>query len=167
MFGDPPAKLVLVVMASSASGDGSAFGWSGRLVDLAARSDMTVGELLRCLADLSALGLIRRIEVGDGYEAWALLPRLADDEGDAYDTWTPPDPPGATRQRRYSAAKIAPAKRRYVYDRDSYMCRRCGTLDDLSIDHIIPRSRGGGNEVENLQTLCRSCNSSKGAKCHG
>lgn len=43
-------------------------------------------------------------------------------------------------------------------------CYNCGTKEDLSIDHIIPLSRGGRHSIGNLQTLCRTCNSSKGDK---
>lgn len=55
---------------------------------------------------------------------------------------------------------------RSVMERDEYRCKHCGTCKDLTIDHILPRSKGGGNEIENLQTLCRSCNSKKGVKDH-
>ncbi len=41
-------------------------------------------------------------------------------------------------------------------------CVRCGTTEDLTADHIRPRAHGGTNEPENLQTLCRRCNSRKG-----
>ena len=43
-------------------------------------------------------------------------------------------------------------------------CYNCATKEDLSIDHIIPLSRGGRHSIGNLQTLCRPCNSSKGDK---
>ena len=42
-------------------------------------------------------------------------------------------------------------------------CLHCGTRRYLSLDHIIAESRGGPSTIENLQTLCRSCNSKKGA----
>ena len=51
-----------------------------------------------------------------------------------------------------------------VFERDRYRCLGCGTWKSLSIDHIIPESSGGPTVFENLQTLCRSCNSRKGVK---
>ncbi len=41
-------------------------------------------------------------------------------------------------------------------------CEYCGKLDGLSWDHLIPRSKEGPDDVENLVLCCRSCNSSKG-----
>ena len=58
-----------------------------------------------------------------------------------------------------------------LFARDGFLCRLCltpfanphdGTA--VHVDHIIPVSRGGGNEVDNLQLLCRACNLSKGAR---
>jgi 5-methylcytosine-specific restriction endonuclease McrA len=46
--------------------------------------------------------------------------------------------------------------------RDGERCRRCGRMDDLTIDHIIPISAGGSDDLRNLQILCRPCNSRKG-----
>jgi 5-methylcytosine-specific restriction endonuclease McrA len=40
-------------------------------------------------------------------------------------------------------------------------CVYCGTRDDLTIDHIVPLSRGGLNVRANLQSACKPCNSSK------
>lgn len=51
-----------------------------------------------------------------------------------------------------------------IYTRDDYKCVYCGSTEDLTLDHIIPLSRGGNNDASNLATACRSCNSSKGAK---
>lgn len=59
---------------------------------------------------------------------------------------------------------IDPALRLHVYARDGFACLRCGTTSDLSLDHIHPWSKGGLDTEDNLQTLCRSCNSSKGAR---
>jgi 5-methylcytosine-specific restriction endonuclease McrA len=44
----------------------------------------------------------------------------------------------------------------------AYECAYCQASDYIAIDHIIPISRGGSDDLENLQFLCRSCNSSKG-----
>ncbi len=48
-----------------------------------------------------------------------------------------------------------------IFFRDR-MCLECFTRDNLTIDHIIPVSRGGKSVYENLQILCGPCNSSKG-----
>lgn len=48
-----------------------------------------------------------------------------------------------------------------IFERDKFSCRLCGTHHRLSIDHIVPWVLGGTNNVENLQTLCISCNSTK------
>ena len=51
-----------------------------------------------------------------------------------------------------------------VLERDAYRCVHCKTHVDLCVDHIKPESKGGALTMMNLQTLCRSCNSIKGAK---
>lgn len=50
-----------------------------------------------------------------------------------------------------------------VFRRDHYRCVKCGRHWDLTADHIIAFSNGGQTTIENLQTLCRWCNSQKGA----
>jgi 5-methylcytosine-specific restriction endonuclease McrA len=60
--------------------------------------------------------------------------------------------------------KIPAAVRDLVYERDGYQCVECGAAEDLTLDHIYPWSLGGSDAAENLCTLCRSCNSSKGAR---
>lgn len=54
--------------------------------------------------------------------------------------------------------------RNRVYARDGWRCLWCGSTQDLTLDHIWPWSLGGEDTEDNLRTLCRSCNSSKGAK---
>ena len=41
-------------------------------------------------------------------------------------------------------------------------CAKCGAGFDMTVDHVKPRSWGGTNDGDNLQWLCRNCNSSKG-----
>lgn len=57
---------------------------------------------------------------------------------------------------------ISDKLRREVYARDEWKCRVCGDPADLTIDHIWPHAKGGTNALDNLQTLCRPCNSAKG-----
>jgi 5-methylcytosine-specific restriction endonuclease McrA len=55
--------------------------------------------------------------------------------------------------------------RKEVFLRDSHTCQYCGTRQkDLTIDHIIPRHRGGRHTWENLVSACRACNHRKGGK---
>lgn len=41
-------------------------------------------------------------------------------------------------------------------------CQNCGTTERIEIDHIKPLSKGGTNHIDNLQPLCKPCNSAKG-----
>jgi len=45
-----------------------------------------------------------------------------------------------------------------------FKCVNCESKNNLTIDHIIPVSKGGTDDYSNLQILCKSCNSSKGNK---
>ena len=55
--------------------------------------------------------------------------------------------------------------RREIFIRDGYRCQYCGRqTGDLTIDHVIPRSRGGSHTWENLVSACRACNHRKGGK---
>ena len=57
--------------------------------------------------------------------------------------------------------------RQNAFIRDNFQCQYClKTLPkkDLTIDHIIPLSKGGGNTWENVTTACHPCNNSKGSK---
>lgn len=45
-------------------------------------------------------------------------------------------------------------------------CVFCGASENLTIDHIVPVSRGGTDDIDNLQAACRRCNSSKGNSSH-
>ena len=58
--------------------------------------------------------------------------------------------------------QVTKEQRKRIMERDGNKCVNCGSTKNLSIDHIIPRSKGGSNEDKNLQTLCNICNSSKG-----
>ena len=56
--------------------------------------------------------------------------------------------------------------RESVLLRDQYQCRRCGCVvlpKDAECDHVVPLADGGRDEMENLQTLCRTCHAEKSA----
>ena len=57
---------------------------------------------------------------------------------------------------------IPPSLREAVMERDGRACRQCGTTESLSLDHVIPFSRGGTDDIGNLQVLCMPCNLRKG-----
>jgi 5-methylcytosine-specific restriction endonuclease McrA len=51
-----------------------------------------------------------------------------------------------------------------MLDRCGYACAICGKVGKVAIDHIVPISKGGDHNIENLQPLCQSCNSRKSNK---
>lgn len=67
-----------------------------------------------------------------------------------------------SRKRRNQFAEGRPDLMLALIERDGYQCKNCEGQEDLSIDHIIPLSKGGSDDLDNLQILCKSCNSSKG-----
>lgn len=64
--------------------------------------------------------------------------------------------------------RISREVRLLVLARDKYSCQACGRKRGgnvkLDVDHHIPTSKGGTDELENLITLCRDCNQGKGDK---
>lgn len=66
--------------------------------------------------------------------------------------------------------KMTTNLKKFILERDDYTCQACGASlhNDfnlkLEVDHIVPISKGGKTDPSNLQTLCRKCNRSKGAK---
>ena len=54
--------------------------------------------------------------------------------------------------------------RHRIMRRDGYSCVYCGSKKDLTIDHVIPKSKGGDNTWKNLVTCCSPCNLKKGDK---
>lgn len=68
---------------------------------------------------------------------------------------------------RMERAKVSNAMRSHIFERDGYKCLCCGKSmneAELEIDHIIPISIGGKSVEDNLQTLCKACNISKGTQ---
>ena len=64
---------------------------------------------------------------------------------------------------RVERGKVSSKMRFEIFERDGYCCKKCGSRDNLEIDHIIPISKGGKSTYDNLQTLCHNCNYNKGS----
>jgi 5-methylcytosine-specific restriction endonuclease McrA len=60
--------------------------------------------------------------------------------------------------------KVPPVSRRELLRRDGHKCQYCGTGKSLTIDHVIPRSRGGSHTWDNVVIACEKCNGRKGDK---
>lgn len=55
--------------------------------------------------------------------------------------------------------------RREVFARDHHTCQYCGTgTKELTVDHVVPRHRGGSHTWENVVSACRTCNHRKGGR---
>lgn len=72
--------------------------------------------------------------------------------------------PAVVRLHRYvnMPYKGVMLTRQNVFKRDGHQCQYCGTRKELTIDHLIPRSKGGGSDWANLVTACKRCNARKG-----
>lgn len=64
----------------------------------------------------------------------------------------------ATKERLW---KIPPVSRREVLRRDNHTCQYCGSNKHLTLDHVIPVSRGGEHKWDNVVTACEKCNQRK------
>ncbi len=65
------------------------------------------------------------------------------------------------RVPRLQARRIT---RRAIFARDGFRCQYCGGTSSLTVDHVTPRSRGGGSTWDNVVTACAPCNLRKGDK---
>lgn len=75
-----------------------------------------------------------------------------------FDNWT--KEPHITRREYYNMRETLLDA---LIERDGFHCKKCSSTENMTIDHIVPIAKGGKNELSNLQLLCKSCNSRKGA----
>src|ERR1700759_4339914 len=52
--------------------------------------------------------------------------------------------------------------RRAVFARDDWTCQYCGSRSNLTVDHVVPRSKGGSSSWDNIVASCAPCNRRKG-----
>ncbi len=73
--------------------------------------------------------------------------------------------PSVVSLKSYVRPAMYPAFTRFnVFLRDRFSCQYCGATDDLTFDHLVPRSRGGLTRWGNVVTACAPCNLKKGGK---
>lgn len=74
--------------------------------------------------------------------------------------------PSVIRLSRYIVIpyKRVMLTRQNLFKRDRNACLYCGSTKDLTLDHVLPKSRGGESNWTNLATACKKCNSIKGNK---
>ena len=53
-----------------------------------------------------------------------------------------------------------------VFLRDKFLCQYCGSKNELTFDHLLPRSKGGKTNWDNVVTACSSCNVKKGGRLY-
>jgi len=142
----PLALLTRIIKASSNEGD------------------IVLDPFCGCATTCVAAQQLGRKWIGIDIEKQAvsiLVERLSDDAGmfkDFINTKTPP--------QRTDIQKVEPIQsvKERLYKEQNSLCNACGTEFDiwnLEIDHIIPKSKGGGNYYENYQLLCSNCNKMK------
>jgi 5-methylcytosine-specific restriction endonuclease McrA len=120
------------------------------------------------------------IHVDDGryvnydFETWAELSQLRDSFPPASHDWVATvrfqlAVPKIIRLLGYDRlpAQIVKLNRRNLFARDRNQCQYCGkhfSTSELSIDHVVPRTQGGGDSWENLVCACIKCNARKGGR---
>ena len=73
--------------------------------------------------------------------------------------------PSVVSLKQYVKPARTPAFTRFnVFLRDKFECQYCGDVDELTFDHVIPRSRGGRTTWDNVITACSPCNLRKGGR---
>jgi 5-methylcytosine-specific restriction endonuclease McrA len=71
--------------------------------------------------------------------------------------------PSVVSLKTYVRPAIYPAFTRFnVFLRDKFSCQYCASDEDLTFDHLVPRSRGGQTRWDNVTTACAPCNLAKG-----
>jgi hypothetical protein len=148
---------------------GEVFVESGRTVmipiDVAARI-ATVADSPRKKLDLNWLGWISLLTHMGDLDPWLCGDR---DDADSVEGAVALIKAKLERQSkiqsgRRSFALVRGVSYAAIASRDGEKCATCGRTDNLTVDHVLALAKGGSNDIDNLQLLCRSCNSRKGAR---
>lgn len=88
----------------------------------------------------------------------------------AIDLLSQPETAPGPERRAFPSHRQWQRLRLAVFERDGWRCVYCGAPIDIAsghADHVMPRSRGGSDEIDNLAAACGPCNLDKGAKTPG
>ena len=140
----PLDKLVLIYLADNWSTSGHLTYSIEKIAEFALVDYDTADKTIKSLEDNGAIWAIRQKMMQDEI-------RLADEIRKNKAT---------SYQKRGVPKKI----KAIVHSKDNYACVICKNTEDLCVDHILPEVEGGSDDIDNLQTLCRSCNSKKGTR---
>jgi 5-methylcytosine-specific restriction endonuclease McrA len=148
--------LLLLVLLTEAGNGTSAIPsrLTPSLATLASGSGLAKSAVAEYLRYLEGLAWIERVQP-------ARTSRYARTTYSVFIGQDDPDWSSAVRGPRPS---IPGALRRRVMDRDGHRCVICRAVADLTLDHLVPWSRGGEDTEENLRVLCRPCNARKGTR---
>ena len=73
--------------------------------------------------------------------------------------------PSVIALKDYIVPQSKPSFTRFnVFLRDKFSCQYCGSNEELTFDHLLPRSKGGETHWDNVVTACSACNVKKGGK---
>ena len=135
--------------------------WKDELIN-AHKSGFTVGVILECIG-------CRKARYFVDYEDYPVCEECREYEKEKYDREH--QDIREIVQHSTSSFRSKPKKepipnelRWAVFERDNFTRKHCGSRRNLSIDHIVPESKGGQLTMENTQTLCKPCNSRKGVR---
>ena len=81
-----------------------------------------------------------------------------------YIRWEEYNSKKAVKRRKANGFTSKENVRKWVFTTHGEKCLKCGSKEDVQLDHIVPIHKGGENKLSNLQPLCKSCNVSKGIK---
>lgn len=102
---------------------------------------------------------------------WRAKPENAERERARYKAWAKTHYDNVKELLHRRRARIAknggsytPSEWKLLCAKYDYKCLRCGEKKPLTPDHVIPISRGGTNNIDNIQPLCKSCNCKKHAR---